>query len=102
MTLTVTDNEGATDDVLQRGDRHGTPGNQAPTAAFTVECSSLECTFTNASTDADGTIASYAWDFGEPAQPGQHLDRDESDAHLLIRRSSTEVTVTLTVTDDDG
>ncbi|GAA4224927.1 hypothetical protein GCM10022254_05590 [Actinomadura meridiana] len=43
----------------------GTP-NEAPTAAFTSNCDALDCTFNAAaSADADGSIASYAWDFGD-------------------------------------
>ena len=36
-------------------------GNAAPVASFTQTCSSLTCTFTDTSTDADGTIASRSW-----------------------------------------
>ncbi|MFC7503142.1 endonuclease/exonuclease/phosphatase family protein, partial [Nocardioides sp. GCM10030258] len=42
----------------------GGGGNQPPTASFTHSCTNLACTFTDASTDADGTIASRSWDFG--------------------------------------
>jgi PKD repeat protein len=41
VTLTVTDAEGATDDFSREVTVSTTPGNQAPTAAFTVSCSSL-------------------------------------------------------------
>jgi PKD repeat protein len=101
VTLTVTDNEGATDDVSQEVTIGTTPGNQAPVAAFTVECSSLECTFTDGSSDADGTIASYLWDFGEPTSP-DNSSTEASPTHTYSFTELTEVTVTLTVTDDDG
>jgi PKD repeat protein len=40
--------------------------NQAPTATFTRSCTDLACSFdATASSDPDGTIASYAWDFGD-------------------------------------
>ena len=55
VTLSVTDNEGATDDFQRDVTVTGAPGNQAPTAAFTAACTSADCTFTDASTDADGT-----------------------------------------------
>jgi len=42
----------------------GTP-NQPPVAAFTPGCTDLTCTFTDASTDADGTIATRSWTFGD-------------------------------------
>jgi PKD repeat protein len=101
VTLTVTDNEGATDSFSKDITVTGVPGNQAPTAGFTVQCSSLECTFTNASTDADGTIASFAWDFGEAASP-DNTSTEENPTHTYSLTELTEVTVTLTVTDDDG
>lgn len=99
VTLTVTDNEGATDDFSREVTVAGAPG--APTAGFTVECVSLDCTFTNTSTDADGTIASYAWDFGDPGSP-DNTSSLESPSHTYSVTELTAVTVTLTVTDDDG
>jgi PKD repeat protein len=48
------------------GDSTGpNPNNAAPTADFTYACSDLACTFTDRSADADGTIASQAWTFGD-------------------------------------
>ena len=101
VTLTVTDNEGASDDFEREVTVTGAPGNAAPTAAFTVECASLECTFTDASTDTDGTIASYAWDFGDPTS-ADNTSTEQSPTHTYSFTQLTEVTVTLTVTDDDG
>jgi PKD repeat protein len=102
VTLTVTDAAGATNtSAAQAVTVSTTPGNQPPTAAFTVACSSLECTFTNASTDADGTIASYAWDFGEPASP-DNTSTEASPTHTYSFSTIDTVTVTLTVTDDAG
>jgi len=43
----------------------GGGGNVAPVANFTVSTSSLSATFTDTSTDSDGSIASRAWDFGD-------------------------------------
>ena len=37
----------------------------APTAGFTHTVNNLSVQFTGASTDADGSIASYLWDFGD-------------------------------------
>jgi PKD repeat protein len=101
VTLTVTDNEGASDDFEREVTVTGAPGNAAPTAAFTVECASLECTFIDASTDTDGTIASYAWDFGDPTS-ADNTSTEQSPTHTYSFTQLTEVTVTLTVTDDDG
>src|SRR3954452_16884865 len=49
------------------GDGGNGPSNTPPTAAFAAPtCTLLACTFdASTSTDADGTIASYAWNFGE-------------------------------------
>ncbi len=41
------------------------PQNAAPTASFTKACTARNCTFTDASTDSDGSIASRAWSFGD-------------------------------------
>jgi PKD repeat protein len=49
----------------------GTPANAAPTAAFTSQCTSLRCSFdASTSGDTDGTVASYAWDFGDGTGTG--------------------------------
>jgi PKD repeat protein len=45
------------------------PPNVAPTADFTAVCADLTCTFTDRSTDADGTIASRSWSFGGGGSP---------------------------------
>jgi PKD repeat protein len=42
------------------------PGNDPPVASFTTTCNGLSCTFNGSgSSDVDGTIESYTWDFGE-------------------------------------
>ncbi|WP_407111637.1 collagenase [Streptomyces sp. DSM 116494] len=71
------------------------PGNQAPTAAFTTVIQDLKVTFTDQSTDSDGTIASRSWDFG---------DGTTSTATNPSKTYSTAgtYTVKLTVTDDKG
>ena len=48
---------------------HGAPTpNIPPTAAFTATTANLTATFdATGSTDPDGTIAGYAWDFGDGA-----------------------------------
>lgn len=97
VRLTVTDTEGATDDYTREVTVSTTPGNQPPTADFTVDCSALECTFTNASADVDGTFTS-SWDFGD----GSPASTETSPVHTYEVDELTPFTVTLTVTDDDG
>lgn len=70
--------------------------NTPPVARFTVSCSGLTCTFDgSSSTDSEGSIASYAWDFGDGAG-GSGVTA----SHTYGLASS--YTVTLTVTDDRG
>jgi PKD repeat protein len=77
--------------------------NTAPTANFTVDCTDLNCTFTDASSDNDGHVASVAWDFGDPttgalnSATGQPL----SQAPHLFSGANT-FNVKLTATDDGG
>ncbi len=56
MTLTVTDDDGATHAVTKPVTVAA--ANQAPTANFTSTTSGLTADFTSTSTDGDGTIAS--------------------------------------------
>ncbi|MGJ0223736.1 PKD domain-containing protein, partial [Streptococcus pyogenes] len=41
-------------------------GNVAPTASFTSSCTALACALDgSASSDPDGTVASWSWDLGD-------------------------------------
>lgn len=100
VTLTVTDDDGESDDFTREVTLSGA-ANQAPVADFTYECTSLACTFTDASTDDSG-VASWAWTFGESASPS-NSSTEQSPSHTYgSAATGTEVTVTLTVTDDEG
>jgi PKD repeat protein len=70
--------------------------NAPPHASFTVACAGLSCSFDGSgSADSDGSIVSYAWDFGDGASgSGQTV------SHTYGRAGS--YTVTLTVTDNAG
>jgi len=70
-------------------------GNVAPTASFTHACTDLDCTFTDESTDSDGTIASWSWTFGDGA-----TSVGQNPTHTY--GAGGTYTVGLTVTDNDG
>ena len=72
------------------------PPNQDPVAAATSACLLLDCEFEGAgSTDTDGTITGFAWDFGDGGQgSGVSL------SHAFAAPGTYQVT--LTVTDDEG
>ena len=70
--------------------------NQPPTALFTYDCTDLSCSFDGSgSSDSDGTIASYDWDFGDG------FTATGATANYTYGESGI-FTVTLTVTDDDS
>jgi PKD repeat protein len=81
-------------------EEEGGPGGNAPTASFTFTPQTgnapLDVTFdASASTDSDGQITNYNWNFG---------DTFTGIGQTVLHRYETEgeYTVTLTVTDDDG
>ncbi len=66
-----------------------------PTADFSSSCTDLSCSFTDQSSDSDGTIASWSWDFGDGAMSSmQNPDHTYASAGTFP--------VGLTVTDNDG
>lgn len=74
----------------------GGPTNQPPTASFTFGCTLLACSFDgNGSKDADGTIMSYGWTFGDGA-----TGTGAAPSHTYA--SGGTYSVTLTVTDNGG
>ena len=94
VTLTVVDDDGATSDPpAQHTVTVSDAPNAAPTAAFTRSCNNLACTFTDQSSDADGTIKTRAWDFGDGS-----TSIAQNPSHTYAGGGSK--TVTLTVTDD--
>jgi PKD repeat protein len=94
VTLTVTDDQGGTDSV---GQLVGVVNLRIPPqAAFSTSCDGLVCTFdASGSTDSDGLIVSFVWDF------------DDGDTALEAIPENNfpfpgDYDVQLTVTDDDG
>ncbi|OLT24192.1 hypothetical protein BJF82_13400 [Kytococcus sp. CUA-901] len=93
VTLTVTDDEGATGTATQ--DVTVVFENESPMAEFTVESTSLTASFdATGSSDPDGEIVSYDWDFGDgESGTGATVDHTYAEAGTY--------TVSLTVTDDN-
>ena len=101
VTLTVTDNQGAASTTTRSVTVTAqAPANPAPTASFTVTPTGLDVSANgSASSDtAPGTIASYAWNWGDstttPAGPANTVSHTYAAAGTY--------TVTLTVTDNGG
>ncbi|MFE9204877.1 lamin tail domain-containing protein [Micromonospora sp. NPDC007230] len=69
--------------------------NQPPTASYTHSCTALNCTFTDGSTDSDGTIVSRSWDFGN-GQTSTAMNP------TVTYASAGTYAVSLTVTDNGG
>ena len=98
VTLTVTDNEGATDAETQTITVTPAPPVNPPSAGFTHACTLAVCTFVSTSSDvAPGTIASYAWTFGDGGTAAA-----SNPSHTYSVTARTDFTVTLTVTDNEG
>jgi len=76
-------------------DSLGPPANVAPTSAFSVSIAGSDATFTDSSTDSDGTISSWSWDFGDG-----NTSTQQNPIHTYA--ADGNYTVTLTVTDNES
>lgn len=66
VTLTVTDNSGASSVLTRTISAIDPPANAAPTAAFSYQATPLTIeTDASASADSDGTVTGYSWNFGD-------------------------------------
>ena len=80
----------------QVSDHYGLSTNQAPTASFSASTADLTADVdASESADADGSIASYAWDFGDGS-----TGEGKAASHTYAEAGT--YTVALTVTDDKG
>jgi PKD repeat protein len=92
VALTVTDNSGGTSVISHSV----TVSNALPTALFTSSAAGLAATFNGStSTDSDGTIASYAWTFGDTTSGA-----GATPTHTYAGAGA--YSVSLTVTDNQG
>src|SRR4030042_1498403 len=95
VILTVTDNDGATDSVSKYIDM----SNEEPIARFTYNPSSPTnldiIQFTDISTDPDGIIDSWIWNFGNETS-----STTKNPTHRFSTKGT--YTITLEVTDDDN
>lgn len=73
----------------------GAPDNVAPEAGFSHQTSDLTAYFTDSSLDSDGSIVSWAWDFGDG-----NSSSAQNPTHTYA--SAGGYNVELTVNDDDG
>ena len=96
VALTVTDNEGAqgTTERNVTVTRDSAP-NQPPSAVFSFTCESLDCQFTDGSSDPDGSVVAWSWTFDNLAQTAR-----QHPSHTFPAAGTYEVA--LTVTDDHG
>src|SRR5256884_668340 len=72
------------------------PPNQSPVAAFTSSCPTLACSFSDQSSDPDGSVTSWQWTFGD----GTTGSTAQNPSHTYSAAGS--YTVTLTVKDNQN
>ncbi len=98
VKLTVTDDKGGTDSTTQNVSV--TLPNVPPTASFSYTTNGTTANVdASGSTDSDGTITGYAWDFGEPSS-GTNTASGKTASHQYAAPGT--YTVTLTVTDNSN
>jgi hypothetical protein len=72
-----------------------TPSNTPPKANFGVTCAERTCSFTDSSTDADGTIQGWLWKFGDDS-----TSQVQNPVHTYDTAGTYQTT--LVVTDNGG
>ncbi len=94
VTLTVNDDEGATDSTSDTVTVTEAP-NQPPSAEFSVDVVGQEVSVDASGSSDDGSIVSYVWGWGDGSADGSGVEASHTYA-------DGSYTVTLTVTDDEG
>src|SRR5437762_486620 len=95
VTLTVKDNQNASSSPVSHTVQVNAP-NQPPSAAFTFNCTGLGCSFSDQSSDPDGSVTSWQWTFGD----GTTGSTAQNPSHTYSAAGS--YTVTLTVKDNQN
>lgn len=99
VTLEVTDNGGLMNSISKTITiSQGEEENEAPNSSFSVQNEGTVgegIPFTDNSSDADGSVVSWAWDFGDGA-----TSSDQNPVHTYTVAGTYEIS--LTVTDNDG
>jgi PKD repeat protein len=93
VVLSVIDSNGSTDDFTLQV---VVAANVAPVASFQVSKTLLHCQFTDTSTDSDGSVTAWDWDFGDLSVH----NTSQNPAHNYV--SAGTYTVVLVVTDNLG
>lgn len=75
----------------------GGGGNNPPAASFTYSCTDLSCNFTDTSTDSDGTVTGWSWDFNGDGTTDSTVQNPS-----FAYPTANTYSVTLTVTDNEG
>jgi PKD repeat protein len=95
ITLTVTDDKGATGTVSHQVTVTAPAQNQAPTAAFTWTASARDVSFDASGSHDDAAVTDYAWDYGD----GSAVEHTTTPTVLHTFPSAATYPVTLTVSD---
>lgn len=95
VTLTVTDDSGASDTVSKNITVEEEAVNVTPDANFSFSTDDLSVQFSDLSSDSDGSIVNWSWNFGNGSSSSS-----QNPSHTYTQAGS--YTVTLTVTDNNG
>ncbi|MFC1765076.1 PKD domain-containing protein [Planctomycetota bacterium] len=98
VTLTVTDDAGAKGSISHNVTVTEQQQNIPPTASFTYSITDLSVDFTDTSSDSDGTLLSWDWNFGDSTIDGTSTKQNPSYTYA----APGTYAVTLIVADDDG
>ena len=95
VALTVTDDGGSSNTTSQSVTVTEPGANSPPVAAFTFTTNGLTADFTDTSTDSDGSVVSWSWDFGDG-----NTSTDQNPSHTY--GAAGTFTASLTATDNEG